>query len=179
MNTPGPGCTLTNVSLNFHNRIHVGDRILVKVKATGQATPVTVKDDADYDNNAVPVWSPAGDWILLGETLYSPDGKTTKSLGNHHSLGYVFSPDGKLVYGLRPAGDGDTLFTVDVASGAEKVIGKVGKENHPSSNLNPAMRFSLAPDGKSIAYGVGRFKDNLWMFEGFAAKNGWLARLGL
>lgn len=39
MNTPGPGCTLTNVSLNFHNRIHVGDRILVKVQ-------VTAKDDA-------------------------------------------------------------------------------------------------------------------------------------
>jgi phosphotransacetylase/acyl dehydratase len=39
MNIPGPGCTLTNVSLNFHNRIRVGDRILVKVQ-------VTAKDDA-------------------------------------------------------------------------------------------------------------------------------------
>ena len=39
MNIPGPGCTLTNVSLNFHNRIRVGDRILVKVT-------VTAKDDA-------------------------------------------------------------------------------------------------------------------------------------
>lgn len=39
MNIPGPGCTLTNVSLDFHNRIHVGDRILVKVR-------VTAKDDA-------------------------------------------------------------------------------------------------------------------------------------
>jgi phosphotransacetylase/acyl dehydratase len=39
MNIPGPGCTLTNISLAFHNRIHVGDRILVKVE-------VTAKDDA-------------------------------------------------------------------------------------------------------------------------------------
>ena len=39
MNIPGPGCTLTNVSLSFHNRIHVGDRILVKVQ-------VTAKDDS-------------------------------------------------------------------------------------------------------------------------------------
>lgn len=38
MNIPGPGCTLTNVSLSFHNRIHVGDRILVSVQ-------VTAKDD--------------------------------------------------------------------------------------------------------------------------------------
>jgi phosphotransacetylase/acyl dehydratase len=36
MNIPGPGCTLTNISLSFHNRIHVGDRILVKVKVTGK-----------------------------------------------------------------------------------------------------------------------------------------------
>jgi len=39
MNIPGPGCTLTNISLSFHNRIRVGDRILVKVQ-------VTAKDDA-------------------------------------------------------------------------------------------------------------------------------------
>ena len=39
MNIPGPGCTLTNISLSFQNHIHVGDRILVKVQ-------VTAKDDA-------------------------------------------------------------------------------------------------------------------------------------
>ena len=39
MNIPGPGCTLTSVSLSFHHRIRVGDRILVKVQ-------VTAKDDS-------------------------------------------------------------------------------------------------------------------------------------
>jgi phosphotransacetylase/acyl dehydratase len=39
MNIPGPGCTLTHIALSFHNRIHVGDRILVKVQ-------VTAKEDA-------------------------------------------------------------------------------------------------------------------------------------
>jgi phosphotransacetylase len=39
MNSPGPGCTLTHISLNFFNRLRVGDRILVKVQATA-------KDDA-------------------------------------------------------------------------------------------------------------------------------------
>lgn len=39
MNIPGPGCTLTSVSLSFHNRIRVGDRILVKVQ-------VASKDDS-------------------------------------------------------------------------------------------------------------------------------------
>jgi phosphotransacetylase len=36
MNIPGPGCTLTNISLSFQNRIRVGDRILVQVKVTGK-----------------------------------------------------------------------------------------------------------------------------------------------
>jgi len=39
MNIPGPGCTLTDISLSFQNRIRVGDRILVKVQ-------VTEKDDS-------------------------------------------------------------------------------------------------------------------------------------
>lgn len=39
MNIPGPGCNLRHIALNFKNRIHVGDRILVKVQ-------VTAKDDA-------------------------------------------------------------------------------------------------------------------------------------
>jgi phosphotransacetylase len=36
MQIPGPGCTLTNISLSFYNRIHVGDRILVKVNVTSK-----------------------------------------------------------------------------------------------------------------------------------------------
>jgi Tol biopolymer transport system component len=155
-----------------------GKANLEKVKTTGQAASMLVKARVEYDNDAVPVWSPAGDWILIGENLYSPDGKTVRSLGEHHSLGYAFSPDGKRVYGLRSNDNGLTLFTVDVASGAEKIVGAIGKEYEPGSNLNPAMRFSLAPDGKSIAFGVGRFKDNLWMLEGFAVKSGLAARLG-
>ncbi len=182
-NDPAPGEYPGSWSLDgswfAYVQIQAGKSNLMKVKASGQATPVSIKADADYDNYAVPVWSPAGEWVLLGETLYSPDGKTVRSLGDHHSEGYVFSSDGKLVSGLRPSRDGDVLFRGDVASGTGMIVGSVGKENHPRSDLNPAMRFSLAPDGKSIVYGVGRFKDNLWMLEGFAVKSGWLARLGL
>jgi Tol biopolymer transport system component len=158
---------------------HEGTPNLVKVKTSGQATPIMVKTGVSYDNDAVPVWSPGGDWIVLGEDLYSTDGKTVRSLGDHRSEGYVFSPDGKRLYGLRPEGDGEALFSVDAATGAEKVIGDVGMDYRPKSNLNPATRLSLAPDGKSLAYGAGKFKQNLRMLEGFAARGGVLARWGL
>src|SRR5208337_3052260 len=53
MNIPGPGCTLTNVSLSFHNRIRVGDRILVKVQVTSKDDSTkTVTFDCEASNGA-------------------------------------------------------------------------------------------------------------------------------
>ena len=152
---------------------------LLKVKSSGQATPIVVKEDVDYDNDGVPSWSPDGSWIVLGESLYSSDGKTVRPLGNHKSEAYTFSPDGKLVYGMRPERERELLFSVDIASRKEKIIGDVGKDSRPGSNQNPAMRFSLAPGAKGIVYGTIKRKDNLWLLEGFAAKTGFWARLGL
>ena len=59
MNTPGPGCTLTNISLSFHNRIHVGDRILVKVRVTGKedATKIVNYDCEANNGNGTPIFS--------------------------------------------------------------------------------------------------------------------------
>jgi hypothetical protein len=88
---------------------------------------------------------------------------------------YTFSADGKLLYGVRVAGERTVLFSVDIATGVEKSIGASGIEFAPASNLHPALRFSLAPDGKSFVVGAGQFKTNLWMLEGFMPKTGWSA----
>ena len=147
----------------------------MKVKTTGQATPVVLKADA---STQIPSWSPTGEWIAFGDKLISPDGRTTRPLGNHGSAHYMFSADGKLVYGIRPDGDRNLLFSVDIASGAEKVIGDLGADFRPGVSPAPGIRFSLAPDGKSFVYATGKTKNNLWLLEGFAAKTGLLARLG-
>ena len=53
MNIPGPGCTLTNISLNFFNRIRVGDRILVKVQVTAKdAATKIISFDCEASNGA-------------------------------------------------------------------------------------------------------------------------------
>ncbi len=147
-------------------RVRNGKFDLMKVKTTGQAAPVLLQ--ANFGDSAVPAWSPTGEWIACGGNLISPDGATKRSIGDHHSDYYMFSSDGKLLYGIRTEKESELLFSVDIATGAEKTIGDLGKEFRPDSNLGPSIRFSMGPDGKSFIYAAGNFKQNLWMLEGFA-----------
>ena len=174
-----PGSWSTDGNWFTYLALKDGKLHLLKVKTSGQATPTVVKTDPPSPSDGVPSWSPGGDWILYAGNLFSPDGKTIRPLGEHHSEANVFSKDGKLVYGMRADHERELLFSVDIATGAEKVIGDVGKDFRPGSFLNPAKRFSLAPDGQSLVYGTAKRQDNLWMLEGFAARPGIWARLGL
>ena len=157
-----------------------GNVNLMKVKTSGEAAPVTIKtnlSDGSRQSRSVPDWSPAGNWIVFGSLLISPDGKTERPLGSHGSLHYAFSKDGKLVYGMAPENGRHTLFSIDVATGAKRTIAQ-GISYAPLSNLTPSMRFSLAPDGKSLLYGTGVITNSLWILEGFNPPDSLLARLG-
>jgi phosphotransacetylase/acyl dehydratase len=59
MQTPGPGVTLTNISLSFHNRIRVGDRILVKVQVTSKdaATKLVTYDCQAHNGLGVQIFN--------------------------------------------------------------------------------------------------------------------------
>jgi serine/threonine protein kinase len=159
-----------------YGRYRDGKTTFLKVKTTGQAQPVLLREG---DRGTVPSWSPTGEWIAAVDKLISPDGQTVRSVGDHNSLFYMFSADGKLLYGVRSEKERNLLFSVDVATGAEKVIGDLGKDFRPVSGINPGIRLSLAPDGKSFTYSTRALRRNLWMLEGFAPKTGILARLGL
>ncbi len=155
-----------------------GDKLnLMKIQTNGETAPVMIKAGVPRDA-PLPDWSPAGDWIVSGGLLIAPDGKTERSIGSHRSPHYVFSKDGKRLYGLRPENGQQTLFSIDVASGAERTIAS-GISFEPRSYLSPSIRLSLAPDGKSIIYGTGLIRYDLWMLEGFKSPGSLAARLGL
>jgi serine/threonine protein kinase len=164
-------------------RLQNGKIDLMKVKSSGQAEPVMVKAALGAVNASVPSWSPTGEWIEYndrGEHLVSPDGKTVRDLGSFRADGCTFSSDARLLYCLRFETDHEVLFSIDLASAAVKTIGQFDADFRPRSNLSPGIRISLAPDGKSVVYGIVRSAvANLWLMEGFAPKEGWLERLHL
>jgi Tol biopolymer transport system component len=158
-----PGSWSPDAAWFVYLAVRNGKMDLMKVKTSGQATPALVKSDVDCET---PSWSPAGDWIVCGKQLISSDGQTVRPLPDRHTQNYTFSQDGKLLYGLRDDPENEVLFSVDVATGAEKTLGIIGKEFRPASNLHPAIRFSLAPGGRSFVYAAGTFRSNLWMLTG-------------
>ena len=103
---------------------------------------------------------------------FPPTGKTTRFLGKINTRYLTFSADGKLLYGIEtgqtPADrDKVTLFSLDPATLQKKFIKELGKDLRPSSNFGPGIRFSLAPDGKSILYRTSTSRNDLWMLQGY------------
>jgi phosphate acetyltransferase len=91
---PGPGCTLTNVSLTFHNRIRVGECIHVKVEVTAKDDSTkNVTFDCEANNDA-------GESVFSGTTqLIAPLEKLRVSTlpvpqlivndAHRHHLGFI------------------------------------------------------------------------------------------
>jgi len=153
---------------------------LMVVNTTGEATPVRLRQRI---GTPLPEWSPDGLWIKfldpaegVGWSLISPDGKTVRSYGESKTGQMTFSADSKKLYGIRVEPDRCILYSLDIATKEEKIIGDIAKDFTPASYSNPGIRLSLSPDGKSILYAAIRRSSSLWMLEGFD-QPGWLDRL--
>lgn len=159
-----------------------GQDSVMTVKTSGDAVPTALKENVE---GSLPEWSPVGDRITYrdekGWNLISSDGKATRFLGKINTQYLAFSSDGKLLYGIE-TGETDaerdraTLFSLDLVTLKRKVIKELGKDMRPDSGLHPGIRFSLAPDGKSILYSTQKFRSDLWMLTGYR-QPGWRARI--
>ncbi len=120
---------------------------------------------------ALPDWSPTGEWISFqdkdGWELTSPDGKVLRKLGRISTQHLAFSKDGQRLYGLREEHTHVTLFFIDMITGKMNDVRELAPELVPSSDHRPGVRFSFAPDGKSMAYSVSDFHSSIWLLEGF------------
>jgi phosphotransacetylase len=93
-NLPGPGCTLSNVSLSFHHRLRIGERILVTVKATAKDDATkNISFDCEASNNAgASVFTGTAQVIAPTEKLRLstlPTPQLIVSNPHRHHLGFI------------------------------------------------------------------------------------------
>jgi len=162
-----------------YTRYAAGSIELVKFRLGSSEPPVVLKKGIA---GPVPAWSPAGDWIAFfasnGDAmLISPDGKSERNLGQLKTDYLLWSRDGKTLYGIHPDENRhQILFSLEVASGRQKDVADLGTEFQPAAPLSPGNRYSLAPDGKSFALSIRKYRSDLWMLENFNPHRGWLGR---
>jgi serine/threonine protein kinase/Tol biopolymer transport system component len=156
----------------YHAGSSDGKISLLKVKTSGHATPMVVKDMKNR-LGALPDWSPGGDWIAINDgtasVLVALDGAKEKVLGMGAVYSLAFSADGKSLYVIRQDGDHTILSSIDIATAKSRDVGEIPHEFRPNSNLSPSLRLSLAPGGKSLVYSVGSATSNMWLVSGLPA----------
>ncbi|MEN6605315.1 MAG: protein kinase, partial [Bryobacteraceae bacterium] len=162
-----------------YGRVREGKSTLAKVKAGTAQQPIHLAEN--LSNVSLPEWSPTGDWIACtvmnepGITLVNPDTRETKRLASA-SAPHAWSRDGKTIYQVRGANNNCSLWAVDTKTGKERVIRDVG-DMCPATPLYPGYRITLAPDGKSLAWTVGRGRSEIWILDGLRIPRPRYARL--
>ncbi len=149
-----------------------GKEQVVKIKPQAGATLVPLPKAApvaeDYGGAE---WSPAGDWILYpsadGMSLVSPGGASVRKLTSRKLSAYSFSKDGRQLYGMfqntTSEGAQWQLYSIDVATGAEKMLAPV---DLPAST-STIVGFSMHPDGERFLTSIAKWPYDIWMLEGF------------
>jgi len=144
---------------------------LVKVPSGG-GTPVRVGEGVAGGGDHT-AWSPAGEWIahvLRGSlVLTAADGRTEKTLRGAPPSAFGYSRDGSLLYLVRRSDNRRwEIATVDMRTLAERST--VALSVPPSATLSG---FSLHPDGRSFATGIGMARHDIWVIDGFKLPSGW------
>jgi serine/threonine protein kinase/Tol biopolymer transport system component len=141
------------------------------VRTSGGAKPQLL---AEHIDDAVPSWSPDGQWIFYRDDegvdhLISPDGTRHRDLGKFDTYSMGWARDSKTLYGIREDDGKYFAFSLDVASDPAKLhdIRQIDASQQPSSNLNPSIRFTLTPDGKSFVYAMRKREVSIWMLTGW------------
>jgi len=119
---------------------------------------------------AIPEWSPRGDWIAIGMAkgtmLISPDGTKQKLTHSPSFSGCGWSKDGTILYGQDTTAR--KLYAYNVDTGVEKGLADLPPGVQLKSVWNPGVRLSLSYDGKSLTGTTVDISGDLWLLSNFA-----------
>jgi Tol biopolymer transport system component len=151
---------------------------LAKVRIGEGQEPMVLRTDGVA--TAAPQWSPDGDRLTWetgeGFTLVSAaTGEDTGRLGTEQWLVHTWSPDGRVIYGVRYTDDLRlVLAALDVRTATARVLRDLGPS--PPVN-NPVKGLSVHPDGDRLITSLARPRGDLWLLEGFRPRSRWFGRL--
>ena len=143
---------------------------LKKALLGGSAEAVTLREGCLRTH---PKWSKRGDWVACmtdeGLTLVAPEGGASKVIGDRSWLVFGWDASGSTIYGVKQtAGRGHALASINVATGAEKIIGDLKLPPYVTLSC-----FSMARDGKSFLTSVDHPTADLWIVKGLDGYRPW------
>jgi serine/threonine protein kinase len=114
-------------------------------------------------------WSPEGSWIAYnsatGLAIISPDGQSRRSVHEQTWFAFDWSLDGRRIYGIRASDDFRhlTFTSVDVASGAERVI---ADSFRPLPAWGPSVRGFTRVSATAFLTSIADMRSDIWIMEG-------------
>ena len=161
--------------------LHGNQADLMVAPTSGQATARKLRT-VSSDLTLIPVWSPDGAWIAYqapdGDLhLVAPDGARERNLGKFDTPAVAFSPDSQRLYGVTSTPGHNYLVQLEIASRAHRRLGDLGADFTPQTAAEPGLRFTLTPDGQSLAFNTARRSQSLWMMRHFDPAPSGIARL--
>jgi Tol biopolymer transport system component len=149
-----------------------GHSVLHKLRVGSGENPVEIHIHECFGA----AWSPSGDAIVCptpdGLWMVSPDFKQKRKLGDGYERVAAWAHDGKRIFAVRDENGKRDLGYVDPASGAFQRIEEVPATLHFSEPIDGA-RFSVAPDGKSLAVSTEWPEGDIWILDGFEPPSRW------
>jgi Tol biopolymer transport system component len=142
--------------------------VLARMRLGARTPPETVISDLEAFS---PVqWSPSGEWIAYnsdnGVALVTPDGKTTRPLHEQSWMAFAWALDSQRLYGIRQSDDFQhlTFTSVDVRSGAERVI---GADFLPVPLASRIVRGMTRTSSTTFVASIVKVRSDVWLLEGF------------
>jgi Tol biopolymer transport system component/predicted Ser/Thr protein kinase len=158
-----------------------GSKFATTVISLGGSVITTFPDSAG--SWGIPVWSPDGRWIAVGQgrsknypkgriLLLSPDGKSARSLEpplrpSQWRFCMMWSRDSRTLYIGGDAGpEGAVLYSMDARTGSSRKIGAYGLDVWFGLEMSATSTASLSKDGKSIIVTAGTEQSSIYILDG-------------
>jgi len=147
--------------------------VRIRVDGDGKDEPVTIRTDGVA--NAMPRWSPTGEWITWeterGFMLVSPDNTRERPLSDDTNiwsdtpwLVHAWSHDGQQIYGIKRSDDKRLkLVALHWSTGRSRELKDLGVS--PVMN-NPVRGFSVSADGRTFITSIAQMPGDLWLLTG-------------